>query len=143
MEQKDIYNLALGHVKARQITTITDDVIQDDECNRYWELALKSTLAANNWGFAKVIVALVETDTTDAWVTTTTYAIGDYVNVSDVIYYCLTAHTAGIFATDLAAAKWEQRDAYTPLNWDFAYFFPSDCLAPWLVYGEETVDKGK
>lgn len=42
-----------------------------------------------------------------AWVTGTAYAVGD-VRVNGLnAYYCLTAHTSGTFATDLAAAKWE------------------------------------
>src|SRR5574340_510915 len=41
-----------------------------------------------------------------AWVTATSYAIGDYVAQSGVYYYCLEAHTSGTFATDLAASKW-------------------------------------
>jgi hypothetical protein len=41
-----------------------------------------------------------------AWVTATVYAIGDLVTQGGTKYYCTTAHTAGTFATDLAAGKW-------------------------------------
>jgi len=41
-----------------------------------------------------------------AWVTGTLYAVGNYVKESSVIYYCVVGHTAGTFATDLAAGKW-------------------------------------
>jgi hypothetical protein len=41
-----------------------------------------------------------------AWATTTVYAVGNLRHVSSVVYYCLTAHTSGTFATDLAAVKW-------------------------------------
>jgi len=40
------------------------------------------------------------------WVTATRYAIGDYVAQAGVYYYCLVAHTSGVFATDLAAGDW-------------------------------------
>ena len=40
-----------------------------------------------------------------AWATTT-YAVGDVVVENSLAYICLTAHTSGTFATDLAAAKW-------------------------------------
>lgn len=47
-----------------------------------------------------------------AWVTTTVYAVGNYVTQSAVIYYCKVAHTAGVFATDLAANKWVAQTIY-------------------------------
>lgn len=40
------------------------------------------------------------------WVTLTAYAASDVVEESSNIYVCLTAHTSGTFATDLAANKW-------------------------------------
>jgi hypothetical protein len=44
------------------------------------------------------------------WVTATAYVVGDLVQSSGFCYECLTAHTSGTFATDLAAAKWEVQD---------------------------------
>lgn len=44
--------------------------------------------------------------TAAAWLTTTAYAVGDLVAQGGSQYYCTTAHTAGTFATDLAAGKW-------------------------------------
>ena len=42
-----------------------------------------------------------------AWITGTAYIVGD-VRVNGLnAYYCLTEHTSGTFATDLAASKWE------------------------------------
>lgn len=41
-----------------------------------------------------------------AWVTATAYAVGDIRSSGGVNYYCRVAHTSGVFATDLAAAKW-------------------------------------
>lgn len=41
-----------------------------------------------------------------AWVTATSYAVGDIRISSNVAYYCLISHTSGTFATDLAAARW-------------------------------------
>lgn len=46
-----------------------------------------------------------------AWVTLTNYVVGDYVTESSIIYYCLIAHTAGTFATDLAAGDWVAQNA--------------------------------
>jgi hypothetical protein len=43
----------------------------------------------------------------EVWVTATAYVVGDTVFNGSGFYRCLVAHTAGTFATDLAAAKWE------------------------------------
>ncbi|TAK84361.1 MAG: hypothetical protein EPO20_14840 [Betaproteobacteria bacterium] len=43
-----------------------------------------------------------------AWLTGTVYAKGDLVKQSGIVYVCMTAHTAGVFADDLAADKWGQ-----------------------------------
>lgn len=42
-----------------------------------------------------------------AWATTTAYAVDDLVQENGNTYICVTAHTAGTFATDLSAAYWE------------------------------------
>jgi hypothetical protein len=41
------------------------------------------------------------------WVTSTAYHVGDGVTESGSSYVCLTAHTSGTFASDLAAVKWQ------------------------------------
>lgn len=40
------------------------------------------------------------------WVTAQAYLVSDVVLQGSKIYECLIAHTAGVFATDLAAVKW-------------------------------------
>lgn len=50
--------------------------------------------------------AQVQTAAPAAWATTTVYAVGDLVLQGGVRYYCRSAHTAGVFATDLAASRW-------------------------------------
>ena len=42
----------------------------------------------------------------DDWVTATAYALDDVVIESAKAYKCISAHTSGVFATDLAANKW-------------------------------------
>jgi hypothetical protein len=44
--------------------------------------------------------------TASAWLTTTNYTVGTTVYNGTSLYRCLVAHTSGVFATDLAAAKW-------------------------------------
>lgn len=46
------------------------------------------------------------TGVVSAWVTTTAYAVGDIRSNGGTNYYCATAHTSGVFATDLGAGKW-------------------------------------
>lgn len=41
-----------------------------------------------------------------AWITATAYVVGDLRANAGVTYYCTTAHTSGVFATDFAAGKW-------------------------------------
>lgn len=41
-----------------------------------------------------------------AWVTATSYAIGNQRENGGTVYFCLVAHTSGTFATDLAAGRW-------------------------------------
>ena len=50
----------------------------------------------------------LEAAATDAWVTSTTYVVGDKVTDSGESYVCLVAHTSGTFATDLASAYWRE-----------------------------------
>lgn len=46
------------------------------------------------------------------WVTLTNYEVGDFVKESSVIYYCIVAHTSGVFATDLSNGKWVAQTIY-------------------------------
>lgn len=53
-----------------------------------------------------------------AWVTATAYKVNAAVFQSSKLYICLVAHTSGVFATDLAALKWEQVIDFTTLVTD-------------------------
>lgn len=41
------------------------------------------------------------------WLTATSYKVGDTAYQAGSTYRCAVAHTSGVFATDLAAVKWE------------------------------------
>ena len=43
-----------------------------------------------------------------SWATTTVYNNNDFVLHEEIYYVCTTGHTAGTFATDLSAGKWEE-----------------------------------
>jgi hypothetical protein len=49
-----------------------------------------------------------------AWVTGTTYNIGDRVTSSSLSYVCLVKHVAGTFATDLTNLLWVLSASYQP-----------------------------
>jgi len=68
----------------------------------------------------------------DAWVTSHAYTVGDFVLNTNTIYYCLITHSsAGLFATDLAAAKWVEEDIYDPSFTDaFATLLAYDLCMP-------------
>lgn len=69
---------------------IHEDSIQD------YALIINSTLVEDIRGWSNA-----------AWVTSTSYDVGDEVIENGVDYVCATAHTSGTFATDLAANRWE------------------------------------
>jgi microcystin-dependent protein len=52
--------------------------------------------------------------TPSAWVSATAYTEDDTVFVGPILYIALTDHTSGVFATDLAAGKWEELNDFTP-----------------------------
>ena len=60
-----------------------------------------------------------------AWLTSTSYLIGDLVTDGGSNYRCLVAHSSGTFATDLAANKWVLSAGAT----DLAY----EIVSPWAV----------
>ena len=70
-----------------------DDLMEIEVGNEYFRFFLNQ--------------APVAPPTPSAWVTTTAYAVDDYVTESSISYRCLVAHTSGTFSTDLAAVNWE------------------------------------
>jgi hypothetical protein len=54
----------------------------------------------------------------ELWVTAQDYSIGNIVFNSNITYICLTAHTSGTFATDLAALKWRELHGKEPSTLD-------------------------
>lgn len=51
-------------------------------------------------------------DDVDAWETGTVYVVGNFIKEDSEIYYCITDHTSGTFAIDLAAEKWLLQSIY-------------------------------
>lgn len=59
--QVGIINLALSYIGQKAITSISDGSVQQVEVSKVWDFALRETLRAYNWGFAKVQAALTVT----------------------------------------------------------------------------------
>lgn len=63
--------------------------------------------------FADQGQVLRTTEDVDAWVTATSYVIGDFVQESGIIYYCIANHTsAAAIATDIASGYWLAQEIY-------------------------------
>ena len=77
------------------------------------ELRISKGIARWTENFSVPVAAYSLTGDADAWVTATGYSIGDFVSESSTVYRCLTAHTSGTFATDLAADKWVADTVYS------------------------------
>lgn len=61
------------------------------------------------WTLGSDVLALIASQSftvRGAWVGATVYSLGDTVIQTGTVYICMVAHTAGTFATDLAAGKW-------------------------------------
>lgn len=56
--------------------------------------------------------AQIAVSSPSAWLTSTSYVVGNFVTNGGTTYYCIVAHTSGTFATDLAAAKWVAQTIY-------------------------------
>lgn len=105
-EQADstaIFSILFSRVKWSNGTAAADALItaqQNSTDTRY-----KKTLERTWLRRTKPAVDVL-THTSTAWATGTVYAVGDVVTQTGNTYACVTAHTSGTFATDLAAAKW-------------------------------------
>lgn len=84
-EEGGVYRCVVAHTSAASGTFEADRTANPT----YWE-----------------IIATVPVNTGN-WTTATAYSVADIVAVDTYdYYYCIEAHTAGTFATDLAAGKW-------------------------------------
>lgn len=104
------------------------------------------------WSFAVQTVYMIPLNPL-SWVTATSYAVGNFVKQSNLIYRCIVAHTSGVFATDLSNGKWLIMTGAVPIlqtlpsmndGCSNPYFIPTDFVKPYLFsapafYRVETV----
>ena len=81
------------------------------KANDDWELQTIDYSASPNYPALAPVnttdITLALSNYNDAWATSTSYSVDDYVTEGSVSYRCIEDHTSGTFATDLAADKWE------------------------------------
>ena len=51
----DICNLALGHLKCRKISSLSENSVEAVECNLYYEPSRREALKGHDWDFALVV----------------------------------------------------------------------------------------
>lgn len=79
------------------------------------------------------LLATGEGELMGAWLTATAYAVRDVVTNSGSTYICVTAHTSGVFATDLAAGKWIAIDTGSSITAAGVSFSPTGSVAATTV----------
>lgn len=125
---EDICNLALLYAGLNlRIGLITERSAAAQACNTLYVEARRKVLGAFRWQFAVKRVQLVPYSG-DAYVSTTTYALGTYAVFGNNVYRSLlTANLGHQPNLDASAAWWAQvtRDGY-----GFACPFPDDVLDP-------------
>ena len=102
------FNGALLDAELVDIETNLDDLNTNIALLQRDDGALKNLIVTTS-SFSTDALALIASEAFSvegAWVTATAYAIGDLVEEAGSVYLCFVAHTAGTFATDLAAGKW-------------------------------------
>jgi len=143
--QLNIVNLALGHIKCRALTSMAESSVQAVAANNCYEIARREALRRYTPPWATCVKALALNATYMAfstWTAGTAYVVGSLVKNGDSYYRCVIAHTASAaFVTD--AANWSASSELYAGRWEFAYTYPSNCVAMNLVYNEGTANKSK
>lgn len=115
LTMENFYPVPFGAAMARPGTKYGGDAKYSDRAAIVWPFTFSTTttfdieVGHEYFRFWKDQAA-VNAPTPAAWATTTDYEVDDYVTESSTNYRCIEAHTAGTFATDLAANKWEALD---------------------------------
>jgi hypothetical protein len=143
--QVNIINLALGHLKNRPISSISESSVQALAANNCYEISRREALRSHQWEFATAIIPLALSATYETaadWAAGEAYVVGNVVIYNTLYYRCNTAHTSSAaFSTD--EANWSDGSSYYSGKWLYAYSYPSNCVALWSVYNEGTINKKK
>lgn len=92
-------------IEFNALQTTTDELIANLGAIQRSDNALANNSVGNDQLKSEVTIGV---NPAADWVTGTEYEANDTVYESNKVYRCLIAHTAGVFATDLAALKWTE-----------------------------------
>lgn len=93
-------------VEFNRLKATTDALINNLNLLQRSDGALNNQLVTPDTISSALAIMIAGWNIRGAWVTATAYALKDYVTQAGNGYVCIVAHTAGTFATDLAAGKW-------------------------------------
>jgi hypothetical protein len=93
----DALELTIAAIRTNLSLLQRDDGKLRDALVQYYNLSAscKAAVLATKWNAMGL------------WETATVYAVSDMVDKDGAAYICAEAHTAGTFATDYAAGKWQ------------------------------------
>lgn len=94
-------DLAAAKWQIYNLLTASSAVFLAGHVGSYWQLA-----HLREASFVELEIAVPA-----AWVTATAYVVGDVRREGVTNYVCLVNHNSGVFATDLAAARWAVSEA--------------------------------
>jgi hypothetical protein len=89
-----------------RIKTVCDAVVAGIADVRKDDGTVKNAVIGVDQLKSEVITLLNGVTPRGDWAGLTVYAVSDLVRKDDVLYFALSAHTSGVFATDLADDKW-------------------------------------
>jgi hypothetical protein len=91
-------------IELAELERTTDEIIAGLADVRRSDGALKNGVVTRD-SLSAALLSLIGNWRGD-WVTATAYVVDDIVSYDGSSYTCRTAHTSGVFSTDLAAVKW-------------------------------------
>lgn len=129
------YNAAQHDAEFNAIEATLDQTLVNLTYIQRDDGALKNGIVTTDSLSSAVAALLATGDGTiqGAWLTATAYAVRDVVTNSGSTYICVTAHTSGVFATDLAAGKWIAIDTGSSVTAAGVSFSPTGGVAATTV----------
>ena len=129
------YNAAQHDAEFNAIEATLDQTLVNLTYIQRDDGALKNGIVTTDSLSSAVAALLATGDGTlrGAWLTATAYAVRDVVTNSGSTYICVTAHTSGVFATDLAAGKWIAIDTGSSVTAAGVSFSPTGSVAATTV----------
>ena len=114
-DQKDIINLALGHLAVAPITATTESSVAAQTAVRIWDMLRKECLRGHNWSFATVVATLT-LNTTYGTLTTSGLYAAEYIYAYDYPSNCLALWNVFNESTPKDKRQDNFREVYDSVN---------------------------